>query len=544
MKHKLPLIFSLLTISTLSLLHIRSIKAAENIVFKLGPIKKTISVKSLEIFITEKKENKEILFISQNLSPIQKDQLRGLLTFRLNSKQWNELFRSQDLPPANTNVYLTRMLDSNSGKALLSDIGKIVRLPNGKNGQEEIRKGLSAASDNLLEFTPLNILRSFPGDAYIDVEEIFKVLNQLEVSTKSELEFIKHLEALNLDKRQKTASVAFTQLNYLHKKISKTGSFKVFSQTLKHNDIRRSRRFTTKLYLPRINSATLSKTPLIIISNGMGLNQSFMAFLANHLSSHGFAVGVPDAIGSNDVRQQDFFLGRKPVSAGNFDASEYVNRPLDITYLLDELERLNQSKFRDRLNLEQVGIFSYSFGAVPALSLAGAKFDFGQLQQDCESNFKWFNLSLFYQCRALELPDSQRNLSFKDQRITSLFMFVPMGYSLFGSKNLQAIDLPTYWNSTAQDPFTPLSKEQLPGFTAMNNPNKYLSIALNVGHNPRPAKITGQLQASKDISQGFQSYLETLSTAFFKVHLAGDEFYRPYLSSSDEYKLSVPIPPS
>jgi hypothetical protein len=31
------------------------------------------------------------------------------------------------------------------------------------------------------------------------------------------------------------------------------------------------------------------------------------------------------------------------------------------------------------------------------------------------------------------------------------------------------------------------------------------------------------------------------STAFFKVHLAGEEDYRPYLSSSDNNKLSVPI---
>jgi hypothetical protein len=31
-----------------------------------------------------------------------------------------------------------------------------------------------------------------------------------------------------------------------------------------------------------------------------------------------------------------------------------------------------------------------------------------------------------------------------------------------------------------------------------------------------------------------------LSTAFFKVHLAGDENYRSYLSSSDDNKLSIP----
>jgi predicted dienelactone hydrolase len=539
MKHKLSLIFSLLTIISIGILNTNSVKAAENIVFKLGPIKKSIAVKSIEKFATENSEDDDISFITKNLPAEQRARARELLSFRLNGKQWNELFRSQNLPPANTNLYLTRMLDSNSGKELLSDLGKIVRLPDGRNGREAIKTGLFTASANLLEFTPINILRSFPGDIYIDVEEVFKVLNQSEKITKSEIALTKHLENSRLNDKEKTALTASNQLNAINQKVAKPGSFKVFNQTIKHHDISRNRRFTTKLYLPKIDSATTTKTPLIVIANGMGLNQHFMAFLANHLASHGFAVGVPDAIDSNEARQKDFFLGRKPVSAGNFDASEYVNRPLDITYVLNELEDLNRTQFRDRLDVKQVGVFSYSFGAVPALSLAGAKFDFVQLQQDCESQSKLLNLSLFYQCRALELPDSQRNLDFRDSRITSLFMFVPMGQSLFGSKNLQAIDLPTYWNSTTRDPFTPMVQEQLMGFTAMQNPDKYLSIALNVGHTPRPAEILEQTQVSNSISQKFQTYLEMLSTAFFKVHLAKDEDYRTYLTSSDENKLSV-----
>jgi predicted dienelactone hydrolase len=540
MKHKLSLIFSLLTIATIGILNNNPVKAAENIVFKLGPIKKSIAVKSIEKFATENSEDDDIAFITKNLPPEQRSRARELLSFRLNNKQWNELFRSQDLPPANTNLYLTRMLDSNSGKELLSDLGKIVRLPDGRNGREAIKAGLFAASTDLLEFTPINILRSFPGDIYIDVEEVFKVLNQSEKLTKSEIELTKYLENSRLDNNSKTALNISIQLNNIDQKVAKAGSFIVFNQIIKHYDTNRNRRFTTKLYLPKTDPAIATKTPLIIIANGMGLNQEFMAFLANHLASHGFAVGVPEAINSNDVRQQDFFLGRKPVAAGNFDASEYVNRPLDITYVLNELERLNRTKFQDRLDLKQVGIASYSFGAVAALSLAGAKFDFAQLQQDCESQSKLLNLSLFYQCRALELPDSQRNLDFRDSRISSLFMFVPMGQSLFGSKNLQAIDVPTYWNSTARDPFTPLAQEQLLGFTAMQNPNKYLSIAINVGHTPKPAEILEQTQVSNNISQRFKTYLEKLSTAFFKVHLAKDENYRPYLTSSDENKLSVP----
>lgn len=535
---QLSLTFSLLAIASISILNIHPVKAAENIVFKLGPIKKSIAVQSIENFALENSEDDNISLITKNLSFAQKAKIRGLLSFRLSSQQWNELFRSQNLPPANTNLYLTRMLDSNSGKELLSDLGKIVRLPDGRNGREAIRAGLFSASANLLEFTPINILRSFPGDIYIDVEEIFKVANQSENITKSEIALTKYLEGLKSNDPAANTLTALDQLNEIDQKVAKAGSFKVFSQTIKHRDTSRNRSFTTKLYLPKTDSA--AKIPLVIIANGMGLNQSFMTFLANHLASHGFAVGIPDAIDSNEARQQDFFLGRKPVAAGNFDASEYINRPLDITHVLDELEKLNRTQFQNRLNVQQVGVFAYSFGAVSALSLAGAKFNFTQLQQDCESQSKLLNLSLFYQCRALELPDAQRNLDMGDARISSLFMFVPMGQSLFGSKNLQAINLPTYWNSTTQDPFTPIAQEQLPGFTAMQNPHKYLSIAIGVGHTPRPAEILEEAQVSDQVSQKFETYLKRLSTAFFKVHLAEDKAYRLYLTSSDQNKLSVP----
>ncbi len=117
MKHKLSPICSLLTITAVGILNLYPVRAAENIVFKLGSIKKSIAIKSIEAFATEDRVDDDISFITKNLPPAQKAIARELLAFRFNSKQWNELFRSQDLPPANTNLYLTRMLDSNSGKS-------------------------------------------------------------------------------------------------------------------------------------------------------------------------------------------------------------------------------------------------------------------------------------------------------------------------------------------------------------------------------------------------------------------------------------------
>jgi len=70
-----------------------------------------------------------------------------------------------------------------------------------------------------------------------------------------------------------------------------------------------------------------------------------------------------------------------------------INRPLDVKYLLDELERRDKSDLSFQLNLQQVGVIGQSLGAT-ALALAGATFNFKQLQNDCE------DLSNFLECVA------------------------------------------------------------------------------------------------------------------------------------------------
>jgi predicted dienelactone hydrolase len=529
MKHQIFLFVSLLALLMTGESIFHSVAAAEKIVFKLGPIKRAISVKSVENFVVNNQEDPEILFITRNLTPEQKAKARGLLGLQFTEKQWHKVFADYELPPVNNNSYITRALNSPSGQELLSEIGKIVRLPDNADGQQAIKATIFTTSINPAEFSILNFLRKFPGDIYVNIEELSRILDQWERGSESENTLIQRLELLNANYKQDHASGAV-----LTEKLVKPGNFQVSSQTLNLLDPQRQRQFTAKLYLPSVQLPNTRKVPVIILSNGMGLSLNSLDFLALHLASHGFAVGIPDAIGSNNTRQRNFFLGNVPTIAGNFDSNEYIHRPLDITYLLNELERLNNIKFQNRLDLQQVGVFGYSFGAVTALSLGGANFDFKYLQKDCDSRSKLLNLSLLYQCRALELSTPERQIPLQDSRIKSLFLFVPMGYSLFGYQKLQAVNLPTAWQATVQDPFTPMVQEQLPGFMAMQNPHKYFSIALNVGH------LENSTTQATNNNHDFETNLKTMTTAFFKVHLTGERSYQQYLTISDQHKLSIP----
>jgi predicted dienelactone hydrolase len=96
--------------------------------------------------------------------------------------------------------------------------------------------------------------------------------------------------------------------------------------------------------------------------------------------------------------------------------------------------------------------------------LAGAEFDWTQLTQDCAQPLNLMNISILYQCRALELPRNQPKL--KDDRIKAAYLFVPFGHSLFGKLKqdnisipviFQVVDIPylssAYLQAIAQKPY-------------------------------------------------------------------------------------------
>ena len=178
-------------------------------------------------------------------------------------------------------------------------------------------------------------------------------------------------------------------------------------QTLTFHDRQRDRRIVADLYLPP------GQSPVLLISNGLGADRLAFGDLAEHLASHGFAVVALEHPGSSKQQVEDFFRGaiREVVPA-----SELLDRPLDISFLLDEFE--TNPSLQNRLNSKQVGVFGHSIGGYTALAIAGAKFNLNQLQQQCDaptSGINGANLSRLFQCIALDLPPETNPLG--DRRV-------------------------------------------------------------------------------------------------------------------------------
>ncbi|NJN85444.1 MAG: alpha/beta fold hydrolase [Leptolyngbyaceae cyanobacterium SL_7_1] len=492
-------------------------QAAERIYVRYQFVEFSISVTDLETFVATGEASDELDFYLDRLSAEQQSQIRQLLQARY------------EISP----VAMARMSYSSAGDRLLSQMGELLQTPSGLNGWYAIRSALIRSTADPAGLTLINFLRYFPTDLRLNLAETLAFVSRA-TSLIGEIETT--MTALQQLAERPSAD---TNPNPSPGDLRQAGASQGSRQTLTLVDGTRDRRLMVDLYLP---AATPTPAPVLILSNGLGASRQRFVPLANHLMSHGFAVVVPDHPGSDAERQRAFYAG---YYTEPFDAMEYIDRPLDITFVLDELDRRNPLEFDSQLNLQQVGILGYSFGGTTALSLLGATIDFQQLEQDCGSTPDVLNISILYQCRALELP--RRPVDLQDNRIQAAFLFVPFGRSVFGQSGLSQVTRPVFWSATDADILTPLSIEQVPPFGWLASPDKYLVVADGLPHTRVVLQLMNRFMrqplSGEEASLVTQQYLNALSVAFFKVYVAEEPGYRPYLEATHIHQLAEPAYP-
>ena len=130
-----------------------------------------------------------------------------------------------------------------------------------------------------------------------------------------------------------------------------------------------------KIYSPSTNVAPF---PVIIFSHGLGGTRDTYEYLGRHWASHGYFVVHIQHLGSDDAvwRDAGLFRGTAAIRKAVADPRNAINRPKDVSFVIDELKRLNREKspYQQQLDLERIGVAGHSFGAFTALAIAGQTF--------------------------------------------------------------------------------------------------------------------------------------------------------------------------
>jgi predicted dienelactone hydrolase len=513
---------------------------AESVTLSYGAIERSISVKSLADYAADGTLSNDLRAYTRFFNDQQLASLRQFLSTRA------------DLSP----VAVSQFLYTDQGEMLLERLGDVVRTESNLSGFYAIRSALIlAAADETEGLTVLNVLEQFPlSRVRVDLSRTLRIVGDLEELIRQTQDAVALIKEQSAAEAYLTAWIDFPSLPDLRQ----SGSFTWQQQTIVLNDPQRDRSFPVDIYLPQLRPESeqipTTPAPVIVISHGLGSDRGSYAYLAQHLASHGFAVAVPEHPGSNAQQLQALISGQ---ASQVTEPNEFINRPLDIKFLLDELTYRSQtdSTFIGRLNPSQVGFIGQSMGGYTGLTLAGAQLNFEQLTTDCTTDTLnlSLNLSLLLQCRALNLPQPIPELG--DDRIKAVLAINPIGSSLLGEADYASIRVPVMMVSGTADTIAPALPEQIRPFTWLQTPERYL-LLLQGGTHFSSIDVP-DLEASVSAGRLVQLpsevvgpdpeiahlYLKSMSLAFFGLYVADDSTYLPYLEASyASYITEVPMP--
>lgn len=487
-------------------------RGAERIAVVYGPIQFSLSVESLEALVKEGKVTEELSSYIGEIDPKNLTELRKIMQRRFD---------------ANPTV-ISQFTKAQLGQTVLERLGRILQTETGHNGAISLRTAFIAAAGDPEGLNLLNMLRKFPDRIVrVDLTQGLQMIGEFEKILRNTEASIKAIQQASIAEASTNSNINFSQLPDLRR----PGSFTWQQQTITVNDSERNRPLMVDLYLPQTNTPA----NVIVITHGAAGNRNTLSLLAEHLASYGFAIVVMEHPGDSLKRFQDFFTGL----ADSPQPQELIYRPLEIKYVLDELQRREQTEpaLKGRLNLQQVGVIGQSIGGYTSLALAGAKINFDLLRKDCLDS-QIFNLSLLVQCEIARLTPA--NYDLQDRRVKAVIAINPLTSSVFGETGLSQIQIPVMFVAGSDDIFTPAFPEQIVPFTWLTTANKYLVVIEKASH----FSLLGGRQEDNSALPQFprelvgpdpalaRPYLNTLSVAFFKTYLNNQPEFQPLLSAN------------
>ncbi len=481
--------------------------AAETITIQLGLFEQKIDVDDLENFAKNGKLPKDLEVFSSFLTP----QVKEVLNQRL------------QLNPEFADKFIDGLARTSQGQRLISSLGGIIP---GSTSQS-LKDTLNLTARRFNGLTVLGFIRSYPGENItVDATKAIGLSLELNANNLQSQAFAALLER----------ELPKNDIISLPRNINpgRTGNEQVQLTSFTFQDRQRNRTIPVDIY----STTGTTQKPLIVISHGFGANRRHLQYLAQHLASYGFTVAALEHPGSNAVAVNRVTNSSSDLSK-LISAKEFIDRPQDVTFLLNELSKLNlqPGQLQNKLNTDNVTVVGHSLGGYTALALAGGKLDLDSLRKFCK------NSPLFgeapgdwLQCAAVELKDSDIGTPLQDKRIKGAIVLNPLVGNLFGRKGLENINTPVLMLASSDDALTPALKHQFAPFTELRG-NKYLITAIGGTHlsvsDPtyQTANITNIVKERRGTeTNNLRELVSGVSVAFIKQQTDEAKTYQPFLT--------------
>lgn len=422
-----------------------SAQAADTVVVHFGLFSDSIPVSDLQTAAETGKFPESLNFYTNNLSEAQRGLLLGLLRTRL---------------PMNV-VTVSNLLNTQIGTTILGDLSTaLVRKDDA--GIQALRASfvLGCTKDGGLSI--LSFIASYPNQSLeINLPQALTVAKTLNSGFWVTQRFMLAIAPIfGAEKPQ----IAFPF------DPSEPGSAEVKVLNLDLNDQKRNRKIPVDIYW---SNAVSSDKPVIVYSHGFDSVRTDLRYLAEHLASHGYAFVAIEHTGSDSTNTALAFNNK----ARLLRPQEVLDRPKDVSFVLDELEKINKTAnnpLQGKLATNNTMILGYSYGGSTALEIAGGELQLQHLKQACKGDVTTFSFGETIQCSAQELPENTYQL--RDARVKAAMAFNPTTSLLFGETGLTKVQVPTLILAGSADKTTPALPEQIVAFAKIPSPKWLVGI--------------------------------------------------------------------
>lgn len=282
-----------------------------------------------------------------------------------------------------------------------------------------------------------------------------------------------------------------------------TSTNAVVTERLTWHDARRDREVPVKIYSPTNRAGPF---PVIIFSHGLGGTRDGYQYLGEYWAARGYVSVHVQHHGSDDAvwRDAGLFNAKSAMRKAAANPNNAINRVMDISFVIDELERLNrkQQSSVNQLDLSRIGVAGHSFGAYTALAVAGQVFNPGLTSRTLADPRVKAVIPM-----SAPAPANQHRLDevYAGIHTPCLHMTGTRDHSPIGDTTPEERRIP---------------------FDHCRHSDQYLLTFQDGDH----AIFSGRRRPSKQ-ERGFQELICLSSTAFWETYLLGKEPARQYLTN-------------